>query len=130
MLVIDCECTIFSCVVFRYVQEWLGVMTTGYILDLTTDSEGVNRFMLPEYRRKALSNKDGGGAMAVFSWTLPLLAHVEPDLRECFKKDGPSGMLMKNVHETNASFWGESKIAKYKCQCSIDYHTFCVFPLT
>ena len=75
-------------VVHRYVQEWLGVMTTGGIVDLEKDS-GEKKYFLPPQRRPVLSNKEGG--MGVFSWVLPICSQVDSELTECFKTDGPSG---------------------------------------
>jgi len=67
----------------RYVQEWLGVMCTGKIIDIIKDEDGQNLYSLPE-EHAAFLTRSGDSNMCVYTQEIPLLtqiamAHVSED---------------------------------------------------
>ena len=73
---------------FRYLEEWMGTMVTGRVVDLHKTPEGY-KFMIPAHRRHTLSSE--GSGMAGCAVVIPILAQVHGQLEECFKKGGPAG---------------------------------------
>ena len=69
----------------RYVREWLGAMVTGRIIEVDPST---GRFRLPPEHSAFLSRAAGADNLAVFAQYIPLLAGVEDDIVECFKKGG------------------------------------------
>ena len=69
----------------RYVREWLGAMVTGGIVEV--DGEN-NTFRLPAEHAAFLTRPAGADNLAVFAQYVPLLAGVEEDILECFRKGG------------------------------------------
>jgi 2-polyprenyl-3-methyl-5-hydroxy-6-metoxy-1,4-benzoquinol methylase len=56
----------------RYVQEWLGIMCTGKIIDLVKDENKQNLYSLPE-EHAAFLTWDGDAGMGVYTQEIPLL---------------------------------------------------------
>ncbi len=69
----------------RYVKEWLGAMMTGKIVDF--DSEN-NTFTLPKERAQYLTREGGIYNFAASMQWIPVLAQVEDEIVECFRKGG------------------------------------------
>jgi ubiquinone/menaquinone biosynthesis C-methylase UbiE len=69
----------------RYVREWLGAMVTGGVISVDPDSV---RYRLPAEHAAYLTRAAGADNIAVFAQYVPLLASVEDEIVECFKKGG------------------------------------------
>jgi 2-polyprenyl-3-methyl-5-hydroxy-6-metoxy-1,4-benzoquinol methylase len=57
----------------RYVREWLGVMVCGGIVELSTDADGVNRFLLPKTHGDLLARRAASDNLGVYTQEIPLL---------------------------------------------------------
>ena len=57
----------------RYVQEWLGVMVCGGIVELVHSSDGQPRFLLPATHGDVLARRAGGNNLGVYTQEIPLL---------------------------------------------------------
>jgi len=57
----------------RYVQEWLGVMVCGNIVELVRDDDGQPRFLLPKAHGDVLARRAGSGNLGVYTQEIPLL---------------------------------------------------------
>lgn len=57
----------------RYVREWLGVMVCGGIVELSTDADGLNRFLLPQAHGDLLARRAGSANLGVYTQEIPLL---------------------------------------------------------
>ncbi len=60
----------------RYVQEWLGVMTTGRIIEIAMDEEkmpGIPLYHLPREHAAFLTRRAGAANMGVYTQEIPLL---------------------------------------------------------
>lgn len=57
----------------RYVKEWLGIMCTGNIIEITKDENGDNIYNLPPEHALFLTKKHGDSNMCVYTQELPLL---------------------------------------------------------
>jgi 2-polyprenyl-3-methyl-5-hydroxy-6-metoxy-1,4-benzoquinol methylase len=69
----------------RYVREWLGAMVTGGIVEFDS-RKGV--YVLPPEHAALITNVAGARNMARFTQYVPLLAEVEADIIESFRKGG------------------------------------------
>ncbi|XP_072046948.1 S-adenosylmethionine-dependent methyltransferase Rv2258c-like [Amphiura filiformis] len=98
----------------RYVREWLGAMVTGSIVELSTDSSGVDRFLLPPCRRNALTRAGATDSSTHYSLAIPALAEVFGKIVNCFKKDGPKGVSYSDYSDVLWIALGGSTEAKYK----------------
>jgi ubiquinone/menaquinone biosynthesis C-methylase UbiE len=58
----------------RYIREWLGVMTTGGIVELSQDDEEQSRFFLPKAHADLLTRRAGNENLGVYTQEIPLLA--------------------------------------------------------
>jgi SAM-dependent methyltransferase len=56
----------------RYVQEWLGIMCTGKIIDIIKGENQENLYSLPE-EHAAFLTRDGDAGMGVYTREIPLL---------------------------------------------------------
>ncbi len=74
----------------RYVREWLGVMATGGIVELTTSDPGGSRYRLPAAHAPLLTRAAGNGNLAVYTQEIPLLTNcaLEPVLAGFKSGDG------------------------------------------
>ena len=69
----------------RYVREWLGAMVTGRIV--THDPAG-QTYALPAEHAAWLTRAAGANNLALQARYIPLLAQVEEQIIECFRKGG------------------------------------------
>ena len=69
----------------RYVKEWLGVMVCGGIVELVTDDDGEDRFLLPAEHGDVLARRAGSNNLGVYTQEIPLLtASVMEKVLEVF----------------------------------------------
>ncbi len=92
----------------RYVREWLNALTVGGIIDYEPESK---KYVLPEERARWLTRKSAKDNLAVFSQYVGILADVEDDIVECFKKGGgvPYSSFAR-FHEVMAEDSGQSLV--------------------
>ncbi|MCP4575858.1 MAG: class I SAM-dependent methyltransferase [Deltaproteobacteria bacterium] len=57
----------------RYVQEWLGIMVTGGIVDLCKNPEGQDLFQLPKAHADLITRRAENNNMGVYTQEIPLL---------------------------------------------------------
>ncbi len=57
----------------RYVREWLGIMSTGNIVELTHGQDGETRYFLPKEHAAFLTRRSGNANLAVYFQEMPLL---------------------------------------------------------
>ena len=69
----------------RYVREWLGVMTTGRIIEY---EPGTGRYRFPAEHASWLTRAASPDNLAVTAQWIPTLATVEDDIVECFRHGG------------------------------------------
>ena len=59
----------------RYIQEWLGIMTTGDIVEATRGQNGELKYHLPEAHAAVLTRQSGNSNLAVYAQEIPLLTN-------------------------------------------------------
>jgi 2-polyprenyl-3-methyl-5-hydroxy-6-metoxy-1,4-benzoquinol methylase len=70
----------------RYLKEWLGVMVTGEIIEISTNQNNENAYFLPLDHAAFLTRKAGSNNMGVYTQELPLLtACAMESVNEGFK---------------------------------------------
>ena len=69
----------------RYVREWLGVMTTGRIVEYEPET---GRYRLPAEHASWLTRAASPDNLAVTAQWIPTLATVEDDIVKCFREGG------------------------------------------
>ncbi len=57
----------------RYVKEWLGVMSTAEIVELSISEKGENRYYLPKNCADFLTRRAGNSNLGVYTQEIPLL---------------------------------------------------------
>ena len=57
----------------RYLQEWLGVMVTGRIVEIFTDPAGGDAYFLPSEHASFLTRRAAGTNLGVYTQEIPLL---------------------------------------------------------
>ena len=57
----------------RYVQEWLGIMTTAEIVELSKAKDGDNQYYLPRQCGDLISRRAGESNLGVYTLEIPLL---------------------------------------------------------
>ncbi len=74
----------------RYVQEWLGVMVCGGIVELVRGDDGHPRFLLPKAHGDVLARRAGSGNLGVYTQEIPLLTAcaMEPVYQGFLTGDG------------------------------------------
>ena len=60
----------------RYLQEWLGIMCTGRIIEICGDLGDEPNYFLPPEHAALLTRKAGGGNMGVYTQEIPLLTEI------------------------------------------------------
>ncbi|HSL60879.1 MAG TPA: methyltransferase domain-containing protein [Desulfotignum sp.] len=60
----------------RYVQEWLGIMCTGRIIEIRENADGDTTYFLPPEHGALLTRKAGSGNMGVYTQEIPLLTQI------------------------------------------------------
>lgn len=69
----------------RYVREWLGAMVTARVVEVDPESL---EFFLPREHAASLTRAAAADNIAVFTQYLSLIAGVEDDIVDCFRKGG------------------------------------------
>lgn len=69
----------------RYVREWLGVMTTGRIVECDPDG---SRFFLPGAHAALLTDLKGADNLGHLTQYITMIGSVEEPLIECFRNGG------------------------------------------
>ncbi|MCM2374040.1 class I SAM-dependent methyltransferase [Aporhodopirellula aestuarii] len=69
----------------RYVREWLGIMVTGGIVAY---DKSTKTYLLPEHHAALLTRAAVSNNFARTFQFFPVMAEVETDIVECFKKGG------------------------------------------
>jgi SAM-dependent methyltransferase len=57
----------------RYVKEWMGVMVTGEIVELSPGEDGENRYFLPKPHADLITRRAGNANLGVYTQEIPLL---------------------------------------------------------
>ena len=57
----------------RYVQEWLGAMTTAEIVELSEAKDGENQYYLPRHCGDLIARRAGNSNLGVYTQEIPLL---------------------------------------------------------
>ena len=57
----------------RYLEEWLGIMVCGEIVQMEVDFDGKERFRLPKAHADLLCRRAGSGNLGVYTQEMPLL---------------------------------------------------------
>jgi ubiquinone/menaquinone biosynthesis C-methylase UbiE len=57
----------------RYIKEWLGVMVTGQIVEISRDEDGKNRYYLPKHHGDLIARRAGNSNLGVYTQEIPLL---------------------------------------------------------
>jgi ubiquinone/menaquinone biosynthesis C-methylase UbiE len=67
----------------RYITEWLGVMATGEVVELSQNDDGQCRFHLPKAHADLLTRRAGNANLGVYTQEIPLLTScaLEPVIR-------------------------------------------------
>jgi ubiquinone/menaquinone biosynthesis C-methylase UbiE len=104
----------------RYVREWLGAMVTARVVEIDPITR---RYRLPPEHAAFLTRAAAADDMAVFAQYIGLLAGVEDDIVECFRKGGgvPYSKYPR-FHEVMAEDSGQSVLA------SLESHVLPLLP--
>lgn len=57
----------------RYLQEWLGIMVTGEVIELSRTPDGENTYFLPPAHAALLTRNAGNNNLGVYTQEIPLL---------------------------------------------------------
>ena len=57
----------------RYIKEWLGIMVTGQIVEISTNDDGSNRYYLPKQHGDLITRRAGNSNLGVYTQEIPLL---------------------------------------------------------
>ena len=57
----------------RYIEEWLGVMVTGEIVELSRTPDGENLYYLPQHCGDFITRRAGNANLGVYTQEMPLL---------------------------------------------------------
>ena len=63
----------------RYLKEWLGVMVTGQIVELSMGADKKNRYYLPKPHGDLLARRAGNSNLGVYTQEIPLLTACAMD---------------------------------------------------
>ena len=66
----------------RYVKEWLAVMVTGGIVEVSENEEGENCYLLPKSHADVLTRRSGNSNLGVYTQEIPLLTMSAMDAVE------------------------------------------------
>ena len=74
----------------RYVQEWLGVMVCGGVVELTTAPADEDTFLLPKAHGDLITRRAGNSNMGVYTQEIPLLTEcaMEQVVQAFYSGDG------------------------------------------
>src|SRR5262245_12969877 len=104
----------------RYVREWLGAMVTAGVVE---DDAATRHYRLPPEHAAFLTRAAAADNIAVFAQYIGVLAGVEDDILECFRKGGgvPYARFPR-FHEVMAEDSGQSVLS------SIESHVLPLVP--
>ncbi|MBW2409992.1 MAG: methyltransferase domain-containing protein, partial [Deltaproteobacteria bacterium] len=96
----------------RYVREWLAVMVTGGIVEVSQDEEKENCYLLPKTHADVITRRAGNSNLGVYTQEIPLLTVCAMDaVEEGFHSgDGVGYEQYPRVH----SFMTELTEAKHR----------------
>jgi len=57
----------------RYLKEWMGIMVSAGIIELTQDADGTERFLLPKAHADLITRRAGSSNLGVYTQEIPLL---------------------------------------------------------
>jgi ubiquinone/menaquinone biosynthesis C-methylase UbiE len=85
----------------RYTLEWLSIMVTGGIIDLTKDASGNNLYHLPKGHADLLTRRAGNANLGVYTQEIPLLATcaMNPVISAFSSGEGVPYENYKNFHQ-------------------------------
>lgn len=95
----------------RYVREWLGVMMSGDIVELTAGPEG-ELYFLPAEHAAVLTGAGGKSNMGVYTQEIPLLTDLAANAVESGFRTGEGVPYTR--YPTFQAFMSELSIAKHK----------------
>ena len=74
----------------RYVREWLGVMVSGQIVELSHNTQGEDLFYLPKAHGDLLTRRAGNSNLGVYTQEIPLLTQcaMEPVIQGFYSGQG------------------------------------------
>lgn len=92
----------------RYVREWLGALTVSGIVNYDAAEK---KYLLPPEHAHLLIRKSGKDNLAVFAQYVSVMADVEDEIIECFRKGGGVPYsAYKRFHEVMAEDSGQSLV--------------------
>jgi ubiquinone/menaquinone biosynthesis C-methylase UbiE len=96
----------------RYVTEWLAVMVTGGIVEISQDEKGENCYLLPRSHADVIARRAGNSNLGVYTQEIPLLTMCAMDavLKGFHTGDGVGYDHYPRVH----SFMTELAEAKHR----------------
>lgn len=85
----------------RYVKEWLGVMVSGSIVELTKNESEDDLFFLPKEHADLLTRRAGNSNLGVYTQEIPLLTTcaMTPVLQGFYSGDGVDYSYYPEIHE-------------------------------
>ena len=85
----------------RYVREWLGVMVSGEIVELSQNASGEDLFYLPRSHADLITRRAGTSNLGVYTREIPLLTAcaMEPVLQRFYTGDGVDYSHYPRFHE-------------------------------
>jgi ubiquinone/menaquinone biosynthesis C-methylase UbiE len=93
----------------RYVQEWLGAMVTGGVIEM---DPATTRFSLPAEHAAFLTRAAAADNLAVFAQYIAVMGCVEDDIVQCFRKGGGVPYeKFPRFHEVMAEDSGQSVLS-------------------
>ena len=85
----------------RYVREWLGVMVSGEIVELSQNASGDDLFNLPRSHADLITRRAGNSNLGVYTQEIPLLTAcaMAPVLQGFYSGDGVDYSHYPKFHE-------------------------------
>lgn len=96
----------------RYLKEWLGIMVTGGIVEMTKTPDGEDAFLLPSEHGDLLCRRAGNNNLGVYTQEIPLLTACAMDAVKQGFKTG-RGVPFSNYPDFQA-FMSELADAKHR----------------
>ena len=96
----------------RYVLEWLGIMVTGGIVDLSRNKAGQDLFRLPKEHADLLTRRAGNANMGVYTQEIPLLTSIVFEAVENGFKTGEG--IAYDMYPGFQRFMGQLADAKHR----------------
>jgi ubiquinone/menaquinone biosynthesis C-methylase UbiE len=96
----------------RYLREWLGIMVTGGIVEMTKTPDGEDTFLLPQSHGDLLCRRSGNNNLGVYTQEIPLLTSCAMEAVKQGFKTG-QGVPFSNYPDFQA-FMSELADAKHR----------------